>query len=368
MRIGCIVNPEYGSGIGRHICEMVTGLANRAGASVEVVTSPKSLNHNPELQRCLGHLPLRALPFSSRTIERLWKTLRWPRVDRHLSQDCDVVYTPAQTRLPPSRFPTVITIHDIQPFETNLPWSQTRSHRLTQRKWRAWLPQAACEATRVVTVSEFTKQRLVSLLELDPARIGVVGNGVSDVFFRAGRERTYPPNPSVVVVGGLRTKKGASDVLAVTELLASRKSRIQIDIVGANEAEWVTKAGNTPNVVNHGILSDSELAILLARATALLFLSPYEGFGIPAIEAMAAGTPAVVADAASLPEVAGDAGIVINPADHETIADILERLHGDHVWRNTYVTKGYAHAARFTWTACVDHLLQHLRLAIQNGN
>jgi glycosyltransferase involved in cell wall biosynthesis len=363
MNVACFVNPDYGGGIARHSCEMVTGLARRSDIAVEVLASRKSLKRNPHVTQAFRGLPLRALPFSNVTIERIWKAFGWPHVDRYVSDRCDLVYAPAHARLPSSRLPTVMTIHDVQAFEPDLPWSQTPEHRRFHRKWQTWLPRAARETTRIITVSEFSKRRIVELVGVAAERIGVVGNGVSHVFFQAGTTCQATRRPSIVVVGGLRTKKGAGDTLAVARLLEERRSPLRIDVVGENDAEWAEASEANANVTLHGMMTDDSLAKLLACASALLFLSPYEGFGIPALEAMATGTPAVVANRAALPEVVGDAGLIVDPADHKKIAELLEQLYEDAEWRLSHVEAGLAHAAHYRWDACVDRLAIQLQKA-----
>jgi glycosyltransferase involved in cell wall biosynthesis len=88
-----------------------------------------------------------------------------------------------------------------------------------------------------------------------------------------------------------------------------------------------------------------------------LFLSRYEGFGLPAAEAMAAGTPAVVSDVASLPEVVGEAGIVVDPNATDHIVDILQSLRRDRKMQDRYAAAGRERAQTFSWGRCVDRLL-----------
>lgn len=364
MKVACFVNPDYGGGIARHGREMVIGLARRSDVSVDLLVSRKSLRRNPTLAAAFASLPTRFLPFSNVTIERLWKAIGWPRVDGYVAHDCDVVYAAAHARLPSRRLPTVMTIHDIQAFEPDLPWSHTPEHQTFLRKWRSWLPKAAHEASRILTVSEFSKSRISELVGIAPSKIGVVGNGVSEAFFRIGQSPPVSRQPSVVVVGGLRTKKGAAATLAVARALAAGGSPLHIDVVGDNEPRWVDAAKTSPNVRLYGSLADAELTAMLAASVALLFLSPYEGFGIPAVEAMAAGTPAVVANAAALPEVVGDAGLVVNASDAASIAALLQRLHDDSSWRESIVARGMAHASRYSWNACVERLVNELQQAV----
>jgi glycosyltransferase involved in cell wall biosynthesis len=106
-----------------------------------------------------------------------------------------------------------------------------------------------------------------------------------------------------------------------------------------------------------GMVSDEDLPRLLRGASSLLFLSPYEGFGMPALEAMAAGVPAVVSNKGSLPEVVGDAGIVVDPEATDVIVDILINLDNNSRLREDYGQKGHKHARQYTWSQCVDRLM-----------
>jgi glycosyltransferase involved in cell wall biosynthesis len=110
------------------------------------------------------------------------------------------------------------------------------------------------------------------------------------------------------------------------------------------------------NVHLLGWVEDEAVPGLMRASLSLLFLSPYEGFGLPAVEAMATGTPAIVADCASLPEVVGDAGIVVEPNDTQRIVDHVRSLRSDQALRERYVRAGRERARRYTWERCVSRL------------
>lgn len=355
------LQPRRGGGVARHAREMICGLAGSADIHLRVIASAPALRQSgpPDWLKglhCITH------PFPETLLERCWKVTGLPPVNLFI-RDTDWVYAPAELRLPLRSMRTAITVHDVQAFERGLPWSDTPEHCYFRRKWSRWLPRMLAEVTRIITVSEFTKRRLVEFFQVSPEKIIVIGNGVDPVFFSAGSLRPAgdTQNPRVLVVGGLRTKKGAAATLAVARELKRIGSPIRIDVIGQHDDEWVSRVGKDANVRLHSHLPDMEVAMRLARSVALLFLSPYEGFGLPAVEAMAAGTPAVVANRASLPEIVGSAGIRVEPEEAGMIAETLERLRQDAIWRDAVVVAGKTHAADYTWPRCVDRLLKVFR-------
>ena len=352
------------TGVGKHINNMLLGLRDRDEIALRLLFSQQWLTLDKQLDPLspLSPLPFTTFPTAENTTERTWKLLGFPQMDRYIAPDTDWVYAPMETYIPVSKCPVAITIHDIQAFEPNLPWSHTWQHRWFAYKWGRWVRKALTDCRVVFTVSEFSKQRMVNLLDANPNKIEVIGNGVDSSFYEIAKidpASLQPPidSPYVIIVGGLRQKKGADDVLKVAKVLHQRKSDLHIVVAGDSEANYVAAAQEYPNITLLGMVSDLELPRLLRCASSLLFLSPYEGFGIPALEAMAAGIPAVVADRASLPEIVGDAGIIVDPTMSEAIVDMLVDLERMLQLRTEYIQRGYRHAARYTWSNCVDRLV-----------
>jgi len=166
--------------------------------------------------------------------------------------------------------------------------------------------------------------------------------------------------PFVSMVGGLRHRKGGHHYLELAQELSRRESPIQIVIAGPNDADLAEAARAHPNLHLLGMVGDAHLPALLRQSLALVFLSLYEGFGIPPLEAMAAGTPAIVANRASLPEVVGHAGIIVEPSASATIADHCHRLLTDTAHRELLHQKSRSHAAGYRWNKCTDTILHSL--------
>ena len=349
------------TGAGRHINNILLGLASQENINLELLCSRQWLQANGklDLRSPLGDIPLKTFPLPENLTERLWKLTQFPKMDSYLSTKTDWLFTPMETYIPVSRCRVAVTIHDIQAFETDLPWSNTRQHRWFRYKWSQWIYRAFANYRVIFTVSEFSKRRMVELLGADANKIVVVGNGVEQSFYDIASIdllKLEKPlnNPYTFVIGGLRLKKGADFVLNVAKGLLSTNSDIQIVVAGDSEPEYIAAAKDLPNLTLLGIVPDNDLPRLMRCASSLLFLSHYEGFGIPAIEAMVVGTPPVVSNRASLPEVVGTAGIVVEPEDTAAIVDILIQLEENSQLRQDYSQRGKEHAKQYTWSRCVD--------------
>ncbi|MBU7587117.1 MAG: glycosyltransferase family 4 protein [Nostoc sp. TH1S01] len=372
MKIAAYIHPIRTylpcTGVGRHINHILLDISGRKEVELELFFSRQWIGKDNKLDlRCpLRELPKRTFPTPENSTERTWKLLGYPCMDKYLPDGIDWLYAPMETYIPVSKCPVAVTIHDVQAFELDLPWSSTWQHQWFRYKWGRWVRRALSDCQVVFTVSEFSKQRMVDLLGGNPQKIIVVGNGVEQSFFEVaskkltGLKRSVEA-PYILVVGGLRKKKGADHILAVAQTLLKRKSSLKIVVAGELEANYVEAAKAYSNVTLFGMVSDEDLPQLLRGASSLLFLSLYEGFGIPALEAMAVGIPAIVSNKASLPEVVGDAGIVVNPEETEAIVEILMNLADNPSLAKEYAQRGRKHAAQYTWSRCVDRVITALQ-------
>lgn len=353
------------TGAGRHINNTLLQLASRENINLELLFSQQWLQADGklDLRSPLRDIAFKTFPLPENLLERLWKLTQFPKMDGYLSEQTDWVFTPMETYIPVSRCPVAITIYDVQAFETDLPWSNTRQHRWFRYKWSQWIYKALANYRLIITISEFSKSRIVELLGADPNKIVVVGCGVERPFYDISSVNPLSLEspvdvPYALVIGGLRLKKGGSFVLDVAKELLRSHSSLKIVVAGDSEPEYIAAAKELPNIKLLGLVPDKDLPHLVRCASSLLFLSYYEGFGIPALEAMAVGTPAIVANRASLPEVVGNAGIVVEPEASGEIADILCNLDNNATLRNTYIQRGHDHAQQYTWSRCGDRVIE----------
>jgi glycosyltransferase involved in cell wall biosynthesis len=352
------------TGAGRHINNTLLGLSLQENLNLELLCSQQWLQADGklDLRSPLRDMPLKTFPLPENVTERLWKLTQFPKMDSYISENTDWLFIPMETYIPVSSCPVAVTIYDVQAFEPDLPWSNTRQHRWFRYKWSQWIHKALANYRLIFTISEFSKCRMIELLGADANKIVVVGCGLEQQFYDIALvdpvKLERPVNaPYALVIGGLRLKKGGDFVLNVAKGLLNSHSNLQIVVAGNSEPEYIAAAKELPNLKLLGIVTDSDLPRLLRGASSFLFLSPYEGFGIPALEAMAAGIPAIVANKASLPEVVGNAGIVVDPKTPNAIADLLIDLDNNSCLRQKYIELGRKHAAQYTWSRCVDRLV-----------
>jgi len=273
------------------------------------------------------------------------------------------------------RRPTVTTIHDLSVLE-HPEWHPADRVRWYEREFRAGLSQTR----RFLAVSEFTRSRMVQLLDLSPE--------VIDVTPLAARPAFRPPSPEVIAevcarlslpprfflfVGTLEPRKNVAGLLEAYAALPARLRR-QCPLVLAGGWGWKTEAlaarleaHDLRNDVRLlGYRRDPELAALYARCTAFVWPTLYEGFGLPPLEAMACGAPVIVSRVASLPEVVGNAGILLDPHDSAAWTAAMRRMAEEAEWRAEWQLRSLARAKRFSWERCAAATIACYRRALEN--
>ena len=235
-------------------------------------------------------------------------------------------------RAPPrSRVPTILTVHDLAVLrhpEVFPAWTRLYGRTALRPTIRA--------ADRVFAVSEFSKRELVELAGVDAERIDVVPNALEPVFRPDGREAD---GEYVLAVGTLEPRKNLTRVVE-----AAARAGVQLRLVGASG--WGEAGVSGGHVTWLGRIDDEELAAAYRGARCLVFPSLYEGFGIPALEAMACGTPVVTSAGGALEEVVGEAAVLVDPLDVGSIAAGIEEADRR---RDELVEAGLDRARVYTW-------------------
>jgi len=255
---------------------------------------------------------------------------------------------------------TVVSIHDLC-FEHYPEFFRLSERALLPRLVRA----AARRADEILTLSEFSKQDIAQRYRVDAAKIHVVAPGIEPHFkpiqdaaiLDAIRARYALPQSFILFYGRTDPRKGA-DVLiqAYQKLLAQGAINSELIIAGrAGSADAALRAlvqngGLGARVRFIGIVPDQDLAGVISAATCVVYPSIFEGFGLPALEAMACGTPVITTNASALPEVMGDTELMFEPGNVDALARILKRLLDSETARARAIAEGLARAQMFSWT------------------
>jgi alpha-1,3-rhamnosyl/mannosyltransferase len=219
-------------------------------------------------------------------------------------------------------------------------------------------------AAGLIAISESTRADAVRLLDLSPEKIEVIYPGVAPAFFEADPNaagetaRRYGlAKPYALYVGSIEPRKNLGILLDAWQALAP-DIREEFDLVLAGPWGWGDRSvydrlrAGVPGVRYLGYVPESDLPSLTAQATLFVYVSLYEGFGLPVGQAMAAGVPVLTSNVSSLPEVVGDAGLVADPRSREEIRAALERLLLSSALRSELAARGRARARQFTWVEC----------------
>jgi alpha-1,3-rhamnosyl/mannosyltransferase len=243
---------------------------------------------------------------------------------------------------------SIATLHDASLF--SLPPSDPQVREREQRPFRL----AAKLARRILTNSEFSKGELVRYLELDPRNVDVVHLGVDKRFFIAHQEHDRGGRESsrlyLLFVGEPEERKGLGTVFsAMTLLPETLRSQTELVIAGATGEYPLRPVPPSIRVDNRGWVDDVTLATLYAGASALVYASKYEGFGLPIVEAMAAGTPVIAGDAPGPREAGGDAALYVPPENPAALAAAIVRVLGEPDLRGRLRAQGRRRALELDW-------------------
>jgi glycosyltransferase involved in cell wall biosynthesis len=235
--------------------------------------------------------------------------------------------------------------------------------------YRVLFTVLARTAARVLTVSEFSRRELSEHLGLRPDRVGVLLEGKEQIL-------RVPADPSILdrhrlrdrpfllAVSSLNPNKNFSAVTRAIELLGERS--FDFVVAGARNARvFSSGAGSLPAFVKEvGYVTDAELRALYENAACFAFPSRYEGFGLPALEAMACGCPVIAARAASIPEVCDDAALYFDPDRPEEVAARIEQVMGSAELRDALRGRGLARADRFSWEASARQIVREIERVV----
>lgn len=304
----------------------------------------------------------------------LWEQLVLPRLVRHAR--ADVLFAPAYSGPILSPVPMIVAIHDVS-FAAHPEWFGWREgvrRRTTTRL-------AARAAERVITISEFSKREIVAHLGVDASKIAVAYPGVT-AFIRDASLDTRGASVdtrgtslnkgsshrcTVLFVGSIFNRRHVPELIQGFALLARSHPEMQLEIVGddrttprINLEALVQGTGVGDRVHVRSYVSDHDLPQLYADASAFVFLSEYEGFGLTPLEALASGVPVVLLDTPVAREICGDAALYVTRPDPERVAAALHTVLFDAEKRESAMNAARHVVSRYSWTTFSERVLDAL--------
>lgn len=283
------------------------------------------------------------------------------------ADELDLFHFTDYVHLPVKTEPIVFTLHDLAFLRSDDFHPSGDTKQLT-----AVASQLAQRAAAVIAVSEATKNDAIELLKIPEERIVVTPLGVDATFFTEAPRSVQDP-PAIVSVGTLEPRKNHLRLIEAFEvvmergldaklILAGRKGWMCDDVLKKLEDEALQG-----RVIWLGEVSEVQLTALYRSASVVAYPSLWEGFGLPVLEAMAAGAPVLTSDRGAMKEVAGEAALLVDPESVEALADGLVRLLEDAALRDELSAKGRLRAREFTWTRTAKETVKAYRLALELG-
>jgi glycosyltransferase involved in cell wall biosynthesis len=367
--VGIDYTPAYeqGAGIGRYVRELVKALAAvdkttayhlfAAGAvSVDELPDPPGRNFTWKPTR-----------ISPRWLARIWHRARIPYPVERFVGDVTVFHA-TDFVLPPHRAQTrtLLTVHDL----SFVLVPETASPRLKQYLDRV-VPRSVALADHILADSRATKNDLVNLYGTSPEKITVLLSGVDPRFrpitdqarVNAVRQKyNLGTWPFLFTIGTVQPRKNYGRICEALHELSTEHPDLHLVIAGGKG--WlddpiyatVNRLGLSDRVHFIGFADDEDLPALYSTAATVPYVSLYEGFGLPVLEAMACGTPVVASNVSSIPEVAGDAALLVPPADTHAIADALHKILASPDMQQELISSGLQQASQFTWQRAAQQL------------
>lgn len=271
--------------------------------------------------------------------------------------------------------PSLSVIHDIN-FEHN-----PENIPKTARKYlRKYFPKFAKKALRIATVSQFSKMDISKTYSINPEKIDLVYNGTGDFFHPLKDEKAIQIRtelseslPYFIFVGALNPRKNITGMLDAYSTYRQEGGTHKFVIVGKkmfwNEEISKTYEGHPfkEDIIFTGRLEGDALNSILGAAEALLFVSNFEGFGIPIVEAFKCKVPVITSSTSSMPEVAGDAAIICDPKDINAICKAMHNVSVPEI-RNPLIEKGVKRQLLFTWENSADMMWKSIQKCLSEIN
>ena len=296
----------------------------------------------------------------------LWQQLVLPRIAR---REGDVLWGPHGTLPLSAGVPGVISMHDLTSITMPL------AHRLkTVLSFNSFIGASLRQASAIACVSRVTADEVMRGFGIEASRIHIVYNGVDSFWSEPDADPKLPfdlqPERYVLFVGTIEPRKGVDVLVRAWHELSVPRPRLVI----CGSEGWgvrstfrlIERSAQRGEIIVTGYLERAVVRALLRHCAAFVYPSLHEGFGMPPLEAMAAGAPVIVSDGGALPEIAGAGAITVPKGDPMTLARAMRRVLGEPSLRSELRRKGARHAAGFDWDEPARRMADLLESAARN--
>jgi len=276
-----------------------------------------------------------------------------------------------------TKVPTLLVIHDLnfEHYPEMVPF-------LARKHYQYFTPKFAAKADRIATVSNFSKSDIIKQYQVDAEKIDVVYNGANEIFHpvneeikKKTKEQFSAGSEYFVFIGALNPRKNLVNLFKAFDIYKNKnKANTKLLVVG--EKMWWNKEIKATyekmkfqeEVVFTGRLNPETLKNVIGSAIALTYVSYFEGFGIPIVEAFRMGTPVITSSVTSMPEIAGDAALLVNPFNAPQIADAMHDIISNNKLRESLIEKGKVRSQLFSWGKTAENLWKSVEKLIQERN
>lgn len=306
----------------------------------------------------------------------LWEQIALPRAAKKMG--CQLLHCTSNTAPIFTSLPLVVTLHDIIYMESSylkiLRGTGTLYQKFGNAYRKLFVPKIVRMSEKIITVSHFEKNRIGQFFGIgNSPRLAAVYNGVSEHFkmvndeaeLKRVKEKYHLPDRYFFFLGNTDPKKNTKGTLqAFSDFLKQTGLVVKLVMLDYDRPELeklLDEIGDRDlinQIVLTGYVVNTDLPAIYCQCELFLYPSLRESFGIPMLEAMACGVPVITSNTSSMPEVAGDAALIIDPFKPQEITAAMIRIVADKELKTDLVTKGLVQAAKFSWKAMAEHVLE----------